>query len=102
MKIWYVIDVYNDDDIISIQEMTFYSTEEKAQAECERLEIDRKIRCDLNIKKEQERWEMNELAIAAMEKIGIDWHKSGLLYHNRNWKPTAYKPIYEVRSLEVK
>lgn len=102
MKIWYVVDsVYNDDDLISIDEVTFYSTEEKAEVALQEEEAKRKLSCDINNERYHEKWEINELAVAAMEKAGIDWRSSGLSHHKRDWKPIPYTPIYEIRSLEI-
>lgn len=101
MKVWYVkYNSYDDDDRIDPNDTIFFATEQAAFEHLESINQSRKIAYESSLRLRKEKWEITEMAVNALDAIGIDWRIT-MPYHKREWKPAEYHCDFVLDSIEV-
>lgn len=103
-KVWYVAladDSFQVGEGIWAHDGEFFSCETKAFEACSRLNNDELVRYANNKERTYEKWELTNIAYEAMKNIDMDVEKV-FPYHKYNeFNHYDFKPVYEVRSIEV-
>lgn len=99
MNIYYVAHKLYDDDQL-LENVDLFLTRAAAEADCYRRETQAKKSWLATHEANRNKYEVEELARKALDEAGISWANTSLRYSSK-WKTEEFKPMYEVRSIEV-
>ena len=100
MKIYYIKRRNESPEDIWFEDLRFFSTEEKAQAECDKLEAKEKEYWVGCYNRNFDLWRLKDDAYQLLLDKGHN-AKEVMPYHKRDWKTEVYQLKYAVDSVEV-